>query len=330
MTTPKREEIEAKAIERFFEDQNSKGFKTSITPAREELKESGYYLESRNELMRGEGYEALDYLERIARESGFELVKAKKDNRYCEDLEIFPIEAILREGAFATGGRGSGKTNLLKLLVVEALKRKVRVKVFDPTLAWKTFFLERIKVKRKSYTPSLWNRTYDTSRLSVLENRNFVSEMLAKDVEEAIVSTDMGYKPSCLVVIEEAQNIIPSHSLRAKRFLEISRFITQSRNFGMSYILSTQRCASVDVNAIEVSGIRYFFKLEGERNLRKVRFWLPKFVVWRLRDLKVGEAYIQFGSKFRLARLPKFEICNKAKIAIKTRDISNPNATVMS
>lgn len=75
------------------------------------------------------------------------------------------------------------------------------------------------------YAPNLWNRIYDLSRLGVLETRVFVSEMLKRDVQEAIISTDMGCKPNCLIVIEEAQNIIPSNSLRSTKFMEISRFI---------------------------------------------------------------------------------------------------------
>jgi len=316
MTTPNRREIIERARELWHSNRARRGDPSfDVTPELAELREEGFLSVAQSELMRNEA--------RAIEEEW-------RGYNELEDLDAFPIEGILREGAFCVGSRGCGKTNLLKLLVVEALKRKIRVKVFDPSLAWKSFFLEKIRVKRKSYTPNLWNRIYDTSRLSVLEAREFVSEMLAKDVEEAIVSTDMGYKPKVLVVIEEAQNVVPSHSLRTKRFLEISRFVTQSRNFGMSYIASTQRLASVDVNLVEISGVKYFFKLEGHRNLTKVRYWLSKFDVWRLRDLSVGECILQVGSKTRLLRLPKFGVRNKAKIALMSRDVSNPNATVLS
>ena len=303
MTTPKREEI----IEKAFQLHHERSYSIStVTPAVEELKENGDYAEAQKELMRNEERsQVLNYLEQLANEHGFELVKTKA--KYSHELEPYPIEAIMTEGCFVTGSRGCGKTNLIKLLVMEALKHKVEVKVFDPSLAWKRFPLPKIKVTQNASTVSKWNAIYDISRLSVLEAREFLRDMLAKDLIEAIHLTDVGMKPKCLVVIEEAQNIIPSHSLREKKFLDISRFVTQGRNFGLSFLASTQRLSSVDVNLIEISGTRYWFKLEGHRNLVKARYWLDKFTAWRLRDLKVGVCYLQRGSKIKRLRLPLFK-----------------------
>ena len=302
--TPTREEIIEEATKIYM----GKNWKiSSNTPEVDELVESGEYREAQHDLMRSEGHEVLSHLEELAIDAGYDLVKKKKHaTEYCHNLEEFPIERILREGCFVTGGRGSGKTNLQKLLVQKALSRKIRVKVIDTCLAWKTYPLERIKVNSE-YVPNLWNRVYDLSRLSVLETRSFVSDMLQRDTKEGIISTDMGYKPSCLIVIEEAQNVIPSNSLRSKQFMEISRFITQGRNFGMSYIASTQRPASVDINLIENSGVNYWFRLQGARNIQKARYWLSKFETWKLRDLETGMCYLQIGSKVKLLRLPKFE-----------------------
>ncbi len=210
--------------------------------------------------------------------------------------------------SFVAGSRGCGKSNLLMLLVMEAIKRKVEVKLFDPSLAWKLFPIPHIRVTQDNLeVASKWNTVYDISRLSVLEARTFVRDMLSEDLTEAMALTDIGRKPKALIVIEEAQNLIPSHSLRSMKFSEISRFITQGRNFGLSFICSTQRLASVDINLIEVSGVRYWFKLEGQRNLMKARYWLDKFTTWRLRDLEVGSCYIQQGSRIKLLRLPLFK-----------------------
>ena len=305
MVTPTREQIRELAQQKEREENGSL---PSITCTDSELKENGSWFESRDQLMSDQATQAtLAYLEQQAYDLGFELVKRKID--YAEDLEDFPLEDILKYACFVAGGRGSGKTNLLKLLVMEALKRKIELKVFDPSLAWKRFPLPKIIVTKENLeVASQWNTIYDISRLGVLEARNFVMHMLSEDLTEAIAATDIGMKPKCLVVIEEAQNIIPSHSLRSMKFLEISRFITQSRNFGLSFIASTQRLASVDINLIEISGVRYWFKLEGHRNLVKARYWLDKFTTWRLRDLEVGTCYIQQGSRIKLLRLPLFTI----------------------
>jgi len=164
-----------------------------------------------------------------------------------------------------------------------------------------------MQVREDFSVNSKWNWVFDISRLSVLEARDFVSETLKEDLEEAIILTDSGIKHSALVVIEEARNIIPSHSLRTKKFVDISRFVTQGRNFGLSFIASTQRLASVDINLVEISGVRYFFRLSGQRNLTKARLWLDKYTTWKLRGLEVGTCYLQMRDKVKLLRLPLFE-----------------------
>jgi len=279
-----------------------------VTCEDSEMQENGSWFKAKNQLMSDENTQAtLAYLEQLANENGFELIKKK--SVYAEDLATFPLEDILKYACFVAGGRGSGKSNLLKLLVMEAIKRKVEVKVFDPSLAWKTFPLPKIRVHAENLeVASQWNIIYDISRLSVLEARNFVMHMLSEDLKEAIALTDIERMPQSLVIIEESQNIIPSHSLRSMKFSEISRFITQGRNFGLSYVCSTQRLASVDINLIEVSGVRYWFKLEGHRNLVKARYWLDKFTTWRLRDLPCGTCYVQQGSRIKLLRTPLFNV----------------------
>ena len=105
----------------------------------------------------------------------------------------------------------------------------------------------------------------------------------------------------------ECQCVIMPNTLRHKKFQVISRFLTCGRNFGLSYVLSTQRLASVDVSAVELCGLRYWGKLEGERNLRKSRFWLSKFETWNLKNLKIGQFYVQVAAKIKLFQFPEYK-----------------------
>jgi hypothetical protein len=223
-----------------------------------------------------------------------------------ERQSLFPIDVALREGCFLAGSRGSGKTNGAKLLAAEALSEGIEVKVIDATLQWKTFPLPSIRVRRGQAVESRFNAVYDVARLGVLETRRFVSTMLAQDLEEAIHLTDMGKKPRCLVVLEECQNVLPSNTLRTLKFQDVSRFVTQGRNFGLSFVATTQRLASVDINLVELAGLRLWFKLEGHRNLSKARWWLSKYQTWNLRNLQVGQCYMQVGSNVKLLKLPLF------------------------
>jgi hypothetical protein len=293
---PRKEEIEAKALELWHERRAKDGDPSFyINPTRQELRESGFLSLAQSELMRD------------STRAESEEWEGYNESFYTQDLEEFPIDLIMKEGCFVVGGRGSGKTNLLKLLVSKALKRKIRVKVIDPSLAWKNFILPTMRVRRDYRIISKWNLTYDVSRLSVLEAKEFVRDMMFEDLKEAVIATDQGYKPKCLIVLEETQNLIPTNTLRTKKYMETSRYITQGRNFGLSYIASSQRLASVDINLVEISGVKYFFKLEGHRNLTKARYWLSKYETWNLRNLETGSAYLQIGSKVKMLKLPLFK-----------------------
>lgn len=313
--TPSKNEI----IERAFRINAQRNHAINLnTPEVSEMKEDGLLQEAQRDFMTSESSQYLNELERLCNSLGYTLVKAKglKEN----DLEMFPIETILRECCFIVGGRGSGKSNILKLLVERLLACKTQVKVIDASLAWKDYpYLQRIRVRtgktRGSVESGLqWNAVYDVSRLSVLQMRDFTQKMMKEDLDQAILLTDSGNRPKCAYVIEECQNIVLPNSLRALKYQAISRFVTQGRNFGMSYVLSTQRLASTDTSLIEISGLRYFLKLEGENSIRKVRSWLTKYETWRLRDLSVGEGYVQFGSKTKLFRFPLFQ---KERLKVK-------------
>lgn len=290
MATPKKEAILKRAKELFFQNEWKNGNRTSLNPSELELKEAGFFSVAVSQLMRDQA--------KVQTEEW----KGYGESRYSEDLEDFPVELIMKEGCFVVGGRGCGKTNLLKILVQRVICAKIEVKVIDMALAWKNYPLPKMKVNDKS-----WNVIYDLSRCSVLEARDLVCRMMANDVQEAICLTDLGMKPKNLIVLEECHNLIPSHTLRTKRFMEISRAITQGRNFGLSFLASSQRLSSVDVNLVEISGVKYWFKLEGHRNLVKARYWLDKYTVWRLRELNVGECYLQIGSKIKLLEIPMFQ-----------------------
>jgi hypothetical protein len=253
--------------------------------------------------MRSEQTQYLCELEKLAGSLGYRLTKEKSE--YSEDFDVFPIERIMKEGCIIVGGRGCGKSNLAKLLVQQALTCKIQVKVIDSSLAWKNYPLPKIKV-RKGRIVCKPNAIYDLSRLSVIEMREFVTAMISEDTMRAIELTDLGVNAPLLYVLEEVQNLVFPNTLRMLKYQELSRFATQGRNFGLAYVGLTQRLSSIDVNLAEISGVKFWFKLEGENNLRKARAWLNKYTVWNLRNLEIGQAYLQIGAKIKLLRLPLF------------------------
>jgi hypothetical protein len=130
--------------------------------------------------------------------------------------------------------------------------------------------------------------------------------MMEHDFQEAVILDEQGVVVKAYYILEECQNLIPNSALRSYNFQEISRFVTQRRNFGLSYIALTQRLASVDSNLVEISGLRYFGKTEGDNNRRKAKAWLSREYLDKARDLKTGEFFHQYGSKITLKKVPLF------------------------
>ena len=235
------------------------------------------------------------------------------------------VETILNECCFISGGRRSGKTNLGILLVDQLLKNEVQVKVIDSSRQWLKrssipFYVKVASARASSYglfviwdLPNVWNCIYDCSRLTTSELREFVQGMMQNDFQEAVVLDEQSVKVKACYVLEECQNLIPNSALRSYSFQEISRFVTQGRNFGLSYIALTQRLASVDSNLVEISGLKYFGKTEGDNNRRKAKAWLPKEYLNKAKDLKTGEFLHQYGSKITLEKVPLFQSREKPK-----------------
>ena len=118
--------------------------------------------------------------------------------------------------------------------------------------------------------------------------------------------------------------MIPNSALRSYSFQEISRFVTQGRNFGLSYIALTQRLASVDSNLVEISGLKYFGKTEGDNNRRKAKAWLPKEYLNQAKDLKTGEFLQQYGSKITLEKVSLFQSPTEPQLYIEPQKPRKP------
>jgi len=225
-------------------------------------------------------------------------------------------ETILKECCFISGGRGSGKSRLGMLLTQLMLQDEVLVKVIDSSRTWLKYSSvpQFVKVKKPqqynyfSYynLPNVWNCIYDCSRLSTLELREFVSGMMESDFIQAVILDERGFTPQAIYVLEECQNLIPNGSLRSNKFQEISRFVTQGRNFGLGYLAITQRLASTDTNLVEISGLKFFGKTEGQNTVSKAKHWVPKDLLIESRDYKAGKFIKQYGSKVTVEKYPLF------------------------
>jgi len=246
------------------------------------------------------------------------------------------VETILAECCFISGGRRSGKTNLGIMIADTLLRNDVQIKIVDPSRQWikrssLPYYVKVSSARISEYglfaywnLPNVWNAIYDCSRLTTSELREFVGGMLQNDFQEAITLDEQGIPVRACVILEECQNLIPNSALRSYTFQEIGRFVTQGRNFGLSYIALTQRLANVDSNLVEISGLKFFGKTEGDNNRRKAKAWLPREYLNQAKDLKTGEFLQQYGSKITLEKVPLFRSPRKPQLYIEPKKPEKP------
>lgn len=231
------------------------------------------------------------------------------EGNFYQDIDI---SLILKEGSFIAGGRGTGKSTLGKWIAEKLLSCGVQVKVFDSSLTWvkNSSMPYTYRVKRfgnyLNYLPDISNVVFDLSRLTVSEIREFVNGVCAVDFQQQVELTDLGIEKPLVFIFEEVQNEVPTRSLKSNDYSELSRLICQGRNFQIGYVAICQKLQMVDSDLIEISGLRWWFKNEGDNTLRKIRNWLPKEYLWRIRDLKTGEAFKQFGTNVKLIKTKRF------------------------
>jgi len=218
-------------------------------------------------------------------------------------------DEIMTQGVFVVGSRGSGKSNLCYWLSEKLKFEGVRIVVIDSSLAWINHsnieYVQAVEYGRASYHV-IESCILDFSRLTTPEMRSLGNIYLGQEFALAVNRAREGKTVKTCFILEEAQNIFPSGSLRSFEFQETSRLITQGRNFGLSFIAITQRPSTVDTNLAEISGLHYWGRLSGERNLAKARTWVGRDKAKELPSLRVGQFYKVSMGEATLIQAEKF------------------------
>lgn len=205
MTMPNRNEI----IERAFGKYHKENIHTKgINPTISELKENGDFEEARRELMRGDT-ECLRYLEKEAASLGYVLERQRAtdlERQVVPDPFTIDLNEILDTGLFISGTSNSGKSNLAFVIADMLMMKGVIVYAIDPSQAWKRSSVPNRKAvhypkKGKIDIKIPFNTVFDISRLTVLQQKEFV-EKFCKAIFESRV--DSSYRPQTFIFFEEA------------------------------------------------------------------------------------------------------------------------------
>jgi len=321
MTTPKTEDVIAKAFELHHKRNCSI---SAINPEVEELKESGIYAEARNELMRNsEASEYRSYIESEAISLGLideDIQLAKQTKPYLFQIDI---QEALRSGVFVSGGKGQCKSNLGITIADKMLKLGYTVKALDISQAWLKSSIPYVYEVESVFVPKLstyQSVVYDLSKLTPKEIKNFIAKFLAKEWNQQIAIPEHKRK-WIIYVFEECQILTPQGSLRSNEAQQTLRLMSSGRNYNLGFIAITQRPALTDTSVFELTFQKYFARMNGENDVRKVSQYIGS-LAYDLEKLKLGEFMYDKGS------VTKWITTKEFKPQTKPRKLSMPNLSI--
>jgi len=248
----------------------------------------------------------------LAETSKLETALLNNRNEILHNNTVFPFSyrEALERGTFISGMPKSGKTNLGKIIATQLLHCGYTVRCFDSSQAWlQSDIPYYVNINSfmdlgKADIPLEQSCVFDVSALLPEEQAVFTGEILDRDFE---VARTEGLPNWTIYIIEEAQLVIPSGSLRSKYAQTTFRMVSVGRNFKQRFIMLTQRPADIDVKALSRVGQAYIGQHWEENDIRKLSRLLGyKFEECRraLSSLQLGE-FVYFSPYTKVKEIVK-------------------------
>ncbi len=176
------------------------------------------------------------------------------------------IENATQRTVSIIGGKGTGKTTLLKML----LEEKEAFLVFDPLNVinfdgdfYRIGINKNTDEKKIKNISKIINKFLSEKKKIVL----YFSEMIKEEIKEKmeILFPVLNIK-DCFVVFDEVHEFVPHFS----GSVEIERFIRHCRNKNIGIIMTTQRPASVATNVIALTDYLILFRVTWKNDTKAI------------------------------------------------------------
>jgi hypothetical protein len=260
---PNKKQIVEKARELYAKD----CFRTGCSelcesnPETEELKEDGYLNAAQSELMSSNA-------------TKYELEKWKVYSEQTENFADFQfdLKEAMKNGIYISGTTGSGKSDAGMYAVEQMLRENIAIVVFDSSQDWMLRSgIERVHTLTSVYIQQIPEKPiiFDTSILSVQQSQRLVesfSEQLMRHQAQKMLD-----RKTYFLVFEEAHTIFPEGCMRAKRYENTVKMMTQGRNFNVRFMCITQFASLIDKNAMRYMTQRYFGQTNEPNDIAYIR-----------------------------------------------------------
>ena len=184
------------------------------------------------------------------------------------NLQEIQIENSTQRTISIIGGKGTGKTTMLKMLLSECSP----VLVFDPLNVIPCTNDDTYKIKgRTGYNEDFVNKIAKVTNLFLKKGKNVVVSCVNMIQEEEILLVDLllpkiNFKDGYLFV-DEVHEFVPLHS----GSLELERFVRHCRNKNIGVVMTSQRPASVKKNVLALTDYLLTFRLTWTHDLEAIR-----------------------------------------------------------
>lgn len=174
------------------------------------------------------------------------------------------------------GGKGTGKTTLLMML----MKESSPVLVYDPLSVIKAESLDAIRIvlhvkdineERVATLMKVVNMTLKKGKNVVLSFDNMVQE---EEIELANMTLPLLNLKHGYVYFDEIHEFVPLHS----QSLEVERFVRHCRNRDIGVVMTSQRPAAVHKNVLALTDYLVLFRLSWTHDIKAIKDLLSEAI----------------------------------------------------
>ena len=193
----------------------------------------------------------------------------------------FDKEEAMRSGVYCSGTTGTGKSDVLMYVAEELMKQDIIVIVFDPSQDWQNrSSIPHYRSKEYGYIlhPEAipkQSTIFDFSKISINQEQLIVEEF-CKLIMLYQAETPEKQRKQYFLIFEEAHTYFPEGCMRAKRYQNTVRMMTQGRNYGVRFGCITQFASLIDKNAMRYMKQRYIGYTDEPNDVEYVKRFFPK------------------------------------------------------